>query len=307
MTENLPSTSSDNLTQCAYVGVFGLPNAGKSTLVNRMVGEKVAIVSPKPQTTRRRVRGVWTEGDTQIIFADTPGLFQPNAKNPLEKFIVANATEELSSVDVRLLAIDAQKGLTDEALALVDKVGALRGENIAVLNKIDAIPDKTTLLAQAKILSERANFSRIFMTSARKGHGADDIVAYLRSVAPKGPFMFDPERVTDAPLFFDMAETTRECLFHALRQELPYGVAVLTEKVERREDAGAMIVHQTVYTVREAHKKVILGAGGAVIKRVGSKSRELLKKQLDVDVHLYLHVKVKENWQHNPLFLAECS
>ena len=297
---------SEERRKCGYIGVFGLPNAGKSTLVNRMIGEKVAIVSPKAQTTRRRVRGILTEGDVQLIFADTPGLFDPNAKNPLEKFIVGHAVEELGQTDMRLLVIDAARGVTDDVLKIVERLKHLPGENIAVLNKIDLLPDKTSLLAQVKTLSEACKFSQIFMVSARKKQGVDDIVSYLRQAAPEGPWMFEEDRITDAPLFFDMAEITRECLFYALREELPYGVAVMTENVDYK-DNGDMIVHQTIYTLRDGHKKVILGAGGSLIKQVGSKSRELLKRQFERKVHLFLHVKVKANWQHNPTFLAECS
>jgi GTP-binding protein Era len=286
-------------TKCAYVGVFGAPNAGKSTLVNRIVGQKVAIVSPKVQTTRRRIRGVLSEGDTQLIFVDTPGLFSPNPKRPLERHIVGHALEEMEQTDMRLLAIDARKGVTPEVENAVAALARTEGRTVAALNKVDAVVQKDRLLEQAARLAEMYPFEEIFMISALTGEGVPALLSYFRKNAEDSPWMFPGDQASDAPFYFDLAETTRECLFYAVQEELPYGVAVVTESVEDSKEGG-LIVRQVVYTARESHKRVIIGKDGALIKQIGVRSRETLKKRLGKDVHLYLYVKVKEGWQRDP-------
>lgn len=292
MTDTPPSA------KCACIGVFGAPNAGKSTLVNRLAGEKIAVTSPKPQTTRRRVRGVVTEGDTQLVFTDTPGIFRPGKQKPLEAYIVNNALEAASGNDANLLVIDAKKGFDDTARYAARVPAETNAPLYIVLNKIDALKDKTVLLALAAEISAALPCKEVFMVSAKKGKGTEAILSALREAAPPGPFLFDEEVISDAPLAFDLAEITRESLFRLLRDELPYGVSVLTDSIE--ETDNGLEAHQTVYTLRRAHKGIILGKDGAMIKRVGEESRKRCAARAGAPVHLYLHVKVKEDWQHAP-------
>lgn len=289
--------------RCSVIALVGETNAGKSTLLNTLVGSKLAIVTPKVQTTRTLLRGIVMAGQTQLIFVDTPGIFTP--KRGLEKSMVKTAWSGMDSGDTILLLIDSHRGITPHLNTILEgienrvKRGGVRA--IAVLNKTDSItPEK--LLPLAAALGEKNIFEQVFMISGLTGDGVDDVKNYLAEGAPKQPWMFPEDQITDAPMRFIAAEITREKLFMKLRQELPYSLMVETEKWEERpisktEPAGGVKVHQAIVVERESHKKIVLGKGGGTIRAVGEEARKDLERMLSQHVHLFLFVKVRENWQ----------
>jgi GTPase len=287
--------------RCSVITLAGETNAGKSTLLNRFVGSKIAIVTPKVQTTRSQLKGIAMEGNAQLVFIDTPGIFTP--KRAMEKAMVKAAWSGLDSGDTVLLVIDAKKGLTPALDTIITglKQRADRVRAIAVMNKVDKVaPDR--ILALAKQLSDLKLFTQFFMVSALTGDGVDDVKKYLAKEAPLGPWMFPEDQLTDAPMRFLASEITREKLFLALKQELPYSLMVETEQWEERpktakDPSGSVKLHQVIYVEKEGHKKIILGRGGEGIRRIGEESRKELEKMLSQRVHLFLFVKVRENWQ----------
>lgn len=283
-------------THAGFVAVIGAPNAGKSTLINHLVGTKVSIVSPKVQTTRTRVMGIAMHGTSQIVFVDTPGIFKAHDKRRLEKAMVAAAWEGTNDADMILLIVDASRGFTKDVRTIVDRLGEgpKARKTALVLNKIDRIRPPALLDISGE-MNAAYPFDATFMVSALKGRGTDDLLAYLAKSLPEGPYMYPEDHVTDMPMRLMAAEITREKLFHALRQELPYELTVETENWEDFDD-GSVKIEQAIIVAREAHKKIILGEGGAMIGKVGQASRIELEDIMEARVHLKLFVKVRENW-----------
>ena len=287
----------DPQTRCGFVAILGAPNVGKSTLLNRIVGVKVSIVSPKVQTTRTRVLGIALEGDAQLIFIDTPGIFQP--KRRLDRAMVAAAWGGAGDADHVILLVDAQRGLNPDTRAIIDRLKEQDGRTVdLVINKIDLI-DKQKLLALVQKLSAEGVFDETFMISAVKGDGVDDLVAYLTAKMPASPWLFPEDQISDMPMRLLAAEITREKLYLKLHQELPYATTVETETWEEKED-GSVRIEQIIYVERESQRSIILGKGGKMIKLIGVESRHDLSEILDTNVHLFLFVKINEKWGDDP-------
>ena len=283
------------LPYCGFVAVIGAPNAGKSTLVNALVGAKVSIVSPKAQTTRTLVRGIAMYGAAQVIYVDTPGIFA--AKQRLERAMVAAAWAGAAEAEAIMFVVDAARKLDPDSEKILGQLKDSGRKAILVLNKVD-IADKGILLDLTKRLNEMGLFSEIFMVSALTGDGLDRVKEHIAAAMPQGPWMFPEDDVSDMPGRLLAAEITREQLFMQLNQELPYSCAVETESWEDRKD-GSSRVEQNIYVSRDNHKAIVLGEGGKRIKSIGARSRVELEKLLDRKVHLFLHVKVKENWRED--------
>tara|TARA_B100001964_G_scaffold131961_1_gene145777 strand:- start:1025 stop:1930 length:906 start_codon:yes stop_codon:yes gene_type:complete len=284
-------------TSCGFVAILGAPNVGKSTLLNRIVGVKVSIVSPKVQTTRTRVLGIALEGDAQLIFIDTPGIFHP--KRRLERAMVAAAWGGAGDADHVILLVDAQRGLNPDTRAIIDRLKEQDGHTVdLVINKIDLI-DKQKLLALTQKLSAEGVFDETYMISAFKGDGVDDLVAHLTAKMPASPWLFPEDQISDMPMRLLAAEITREKLYLKLHQELPYATTVETETWEEKED-GSVRIEQTIYVESESQRSIILGKGGKMIKSIGVESRHDLGEILDTIVHLFLFVKINEKWGDDP-------
>jgi GTP-binding protein Era len=286
----------EGATRCGFVALVGAPNAGKSTLVNTAVGTKVSIVSHKVQTTRALVRGLVIEGGAQIVFVDTPGVFAP--KRRLDRAMVSTAWGGASDADVVALLIDARKGLDADNLAILDKLANTPRQKILILNKIDTIR-RDALLALAQEATARVPFQRTFMISALTGDGVRDLVAYLAEEMPAGPWLYPADDVSDLPLRALAAEITREKLFARLHDELPYASTVETEKWETRPD-GSVRLEQTIFVERETQKRIVIGKNGQTIKAISMASRTELSAIVEAPVHLFLFVKVRENWTDDP-------
>ena len=283
-------------TRCGFIAIIGAPNVGKSTLVNALVGSKVAIVSHKVQTTRALVRGIVTEGDAQLIFIDTPGLFAP--KRRLDRAMVSTAWSGAHDADVVCLLVDAKRGIDEETGAIVDRLAELRQPRVLILNKVDLV-EKPPLLTLAKELNGRIPFKATFMTSATTGDGVADLRQWLAAQAPEGPWHYPEDQISDAPLRHLAAEITREKLYLRLHQELPYQSTVETELWKELRD-GAVRIEQTIYVERESQKKIVLGKGGATIKAIGADARREIAAAIEQPVHLFLFVKVREGWGDDP-------
>jgi GTP-binding protein Era len=291
-------------TRCGFVAVLGAPNAGKSTLVNALVGTKVSIVSPKVQTTRTIVRGIAMFGAAQVIFLDTPGIFQ--ARKRLERAMVAAAWSSATGAEIVLLVVDAARGaklgLDEDSARIMADIKTSGRSAILVLNKVD-VADKAKLLALTAELNASGLFSETFMISALTGDGLDRLRDRLAALVPPGPYMFPEDDVSDMPQRLLAAEITREKLFLNLKQELPYSVAVETERWEDRND-GSVRIDQVIYVSRESHRPIVLGQGGQRIKAIGASARTELGALLGRPVHLFLHVKVNERWNESRGFYA---
>jgi len=281
--------------RCGFVAVIGAPNAGKSTLVNALVGAKVSIVSPKAQTTRTIVRGIAMYGAAQVIYVDTPGIFA--AKQRLDRAMVAAAWAGAAEAEVIMFVVDAARKLDADSERILGQLKDSGRKALLVLNKVD-IADKQILLDLTRRLNDAGSFSEIFMVSALTGDGLDRVKERIASSVPQGPWLFPEDDVSDMPARLLAAEITREQLFMQLNQELPYSCAVETERWEDRKD-GSSRVEQNIYVSRDNHKAIVLGEGGKRIKNIGAKARAELEKLLDRKVHLFLHVKVKENWRED--------
>ena len=283
-------------TRCGFAALVGAPNAGKSTLVNALVGAKVSIVSRKAQTTRAQVRGVMIEGESQIVLVDTPGIFAP--KRRLDRAMVASALAGAKDADLNLLIVDARKGADEEVLALIKQLSQSAAPKQLVLNKIDVVP-RERLLALSKELNEAQNFEETFMISAQTGDGLDRLRARLAQAMPISPWLYPEDQLSDAPLRILAAEITREKLFERLHDELPYESTVETTSWTRQKDGSAK-VEQTIYVAREGQKKIAIGEGGRTIKAIGQAARVEISEAADQKVHLFLFVKVRENWADDP-------
>jgi|TARA_B110000908_G_scaffold171882_1_gene236345 GTP-binding protein Era len=281
-------------TRAGFVALIGEPNAGKSTLLNRMVGAKVSIVTHKVQTTRARIRGVAMEGETQIVFVDTPGLFAPRRR--LDRAMVAAAWSGAADADVVVLLVEANRGITEGVERILEGLNTV-GENRKValaVNKIDRV-EAPKLLGLTKELNERYPFTETFLISAEKGHGVDTMRKWLAAEVPEGPWLYPEDQIADLPLRMIAAEMTREKLTLRLHQELPYQLTVETDNWEERKDGSARI-DQVIYVVRDGHKGILLGHKGETIKQVSKASREELEEFLGRRVHLFLQVKVRSGW-----------
>jgi len=278
--------------KCGVVAILGAPNAGKSTLVNALVGQKVAITSPKAQTTRTRVLGVALEGETQIVLVDTPGIFAPRRR--LDRAMVQAAWGGVQDADLIALVIDAKAGLGEKVERILEGLEARKEPKLLILNKVD-IADKGKLLVHAQRLNERIPFRETFFISASTGDGLPEMKAALAAAMPEGPWHFPADQVSNATDRMLSAEITREQLYHQLHAELPYETAVETEKYSERDD-GSVEIHQQIFVARSSQKAIVLGKGGQRLKEIGSKARAELSELLGCPVHLYLHVKVKDGW-----------
>ena len=295
MTEASPDDRT-TATRCGFVALIGAPNVGKSTLVNALVGSKVTIVSRKVQTTRALIRGIAIEGNSQIILVDTPGIFSP--KRRLDRAMVSTAWSGAHDADLVCVLLDAKSGINDEADGILNKVASVDHEKILVLNKIDLVP-REKLLALAQAANERLKFVNTFMISALSGDGVDDLRHALAEAVPSGPFLYPEDQMSDAPLRSLAAEITREKIFQQLHQELPYQSTVETDSWTERRDKSVRI-EQTIFVEREGQRKIVLGKGGATIKSIGAEARKEIAEILGVPVHLFLFVKVRENWGDDP-------
>ncbi len=296
MTDELPDQAAPAATRCGFVALIGAPNVGKSTLVNALVGSKVTIVSRKVQTTRALIRGIVIENNAQIILVDTPGIFLP--KRRLDRAMVSTAWSGAHDADLVCVLLDAREGIDEEADAILTRLSTVQHEKILVLNKIDLVP-REKLLALAKAANDRLKFARTFMVSALSGDGVDDLRRTLAEMVPPGPFHYPEDQMSDAPMRHLAAEITREKIFRKLHQELPYQSTVETDSWTERKDKSIRI-EQTIFVERESQRKIVLGKGGTTIKSIGAESRKEIAEIVGVPVHLFLFVKVRENWGDDP-------
>jgi GTPase len=283
-------------TRCGFIALIGAPNAGKSTLINALVGTKVSIVSHKVQTTRALLRGIAVEGRSQLVFIDTPGIFAPRRR--LDRAMVTTAWTGAHDADLVGVLIDARRGMDEEISALLDRVADVRHGRFLILNKIDLV-EKPALLALAKTTNERAAFESTFMISALRNDGVVDMRRWLAARVPAGPWHYPEDQVSDAPLRQLAAEITREKLYLRLHQELPYHSTVETVDWKEIKD-GSVRIEQTIYVERESQRKIVLGKGGQTIKAIGSEARREIADAVESKVHLMLFVKVRENWGDDP-------
>lgn len=283
-------------TRCGFVALIGAPNVGKSTLVNALVGSKVTIVSRKVQTTRALIRGIVIEDHSQIILVDTPGIFLP--KRRLDRAMVKTAWSGAHDADLVCVLLDAKAGINEEAEAIFSQLANVNHPKILVINKIDIV-SKERLLKLAQDANERLKFEDIFMISAMTGDGVDDLRRRLAADVPEGPYHYPEDQMSDAPLRHLAAEITREKIFRQLHQELPYQSTVETDSWQERKD-NSVRIEQTIFVERESQRKIVLGKGGATIKQIGADARRELTEIVGFPVHLFLFVKVRENWGDDP-------
>ena len=281
------------MTQAGFIALIGEPNAGKSTLLNRMVGAKVSIVTHKVQTTRARIRGICMEGAAQLVFVDTPGLFKPRRR--LDRAMVAAAWGGAMDADIVVLLVEAHRGISSGVQSIIDQLKELEGRRVILaINKIDRVKSDA-LLALTQQLNAAFAFEKTFMISAERGHGVPDLRAWLGQELPEGPWLYPEDQIADLPLRMIAAEMTREKLTLRLHQELPYQLTVETESWEERPD-GSTRVDQVIYVVRDGHKGILLGNKGETIKAVSKAAREELEGFLERRVHLFCKVKVRQKW-----------
>lgn len=287
----------ESRTRCGTIALIGAPNAGKSTLTNRLVGAKISIVTPKAQTTRSRVTAVCMEAGAQMVFLDVPGVF--DAKQDFERAMVSAAWNGARGADVILFMQDARKKPDDETEAALARVVGFHKPLLIVLNKIDAVEDKKTLLARAKWFSERADNPALFMISARKGDGVAALKNLLATMMPEGPYLYDEDALTDMPMRLLASELTREQCFLKLQEEIPYTLTVETEKYETKAD-GSAVIHQLIIVQNERQKTIVIGEGGQMLKAIGERARHEIGRMLGAKCHLYLFVQVRPDWKEKP-------
>lgn len=289
-------------TKCGFVALIGATNSGKSTLMNTILLTKVSITSHKVQTTRNQIKGIKDDGDTQMIFIDTPGIFNPKGK--FDKAMVSSAWSAMNDSDAVIFLLDSTKGITKTFDSIVAKLKTINAPVALALNKVDLIDKKDLLKLTSQIMKSAPDlFEEIFMISALENDGVDDLIKWVKGKMPESPWFFDKDMTTDLPLSLHLAEITREKIYEYLHQELPYSIAVKTDSIE--EGNNAFTIKQTIYTSEENHKSIILGEKGAKIKLIGTKAREEMAVILNKKVNLFLYVKVKENWRDTPEFFTE--
>jgi GTPase len=296
MTAEVSAEAGPTGTRCGFVALIGAPNVGKSTLVNALVGSKVTIVSRKVQTTRALIRGIVIEGNAQIILVDTPGIFAPRRR--LDRAMVSTAWSGAHDADLVCVLLDAKSGIDAEAEAIFARLDSVAHPKILVLNKIDLLP-REKLLALAKAANDRLRFENTFMISALSGDGVDDLRRALAAMVPAGPFLYPEDQMSDAPMRHLAAEITREKIYQKLHQELPYQSTVETDSWTERND-NSIRIEQTIFVERESQRKIVLGKAGATIKSIGAEARKEIAEIMGVPVHLFLFVKVRENWGDDP-------
>lgn len=290
------SAVKNDIQRCGFVALIGAPNAGKSTITNNFVGSKVSIVSPKVQTTRTMVKGIGIYGNSQIIFLDTPGIFKP--KRRLDRAMVASAWGGVGDADITVLVVDAHKGFDDEVKAIVAKLNENKTAAVLVLNKVDLVK-KEKLLQLSAELNQAGNFTETFFISAATGENIEEFYKYLADNLPESPWYYPEEQMSDMPLKLLAAEIVREKLFLYLQQELPYALTVEPELWQRKED-NSVRAEMTIYVQRDSQKIIVLGKGGSMIKKIGQSARREIEDLLEERVHLFLYVKVRENWIDDP-------
>jgi GTPase len=283
-------------TRCGFIALIGAPNVGKSTLINVLVGSKVAIVSHRAQTTRTLLRGIAVAGGSQLIFVDTPGIFAPRRR--LDRAMVTSAWAGAHDADIVGLVLDARRGIDQETSRLLDELAQIRHPKLLIINKVDLV-EKTSLLGVARTANQRTTFTATFMISALTGDGVADLKNWLSDHVPPGPWHYPEDQITDAPLRQLAAEITREKLYLRLHQELPYQLTVETEQWKRLKD-GSVRIEQTIYVERESQRKIVLGKAGRTIKSIGADARSEIADMIEAPVHLFLFVKVREGWSNDP-------
>jgi GTPase len=291
-----PGPAAASGTHCGIVALIGAPNAGKSTLLNALVGAKISIVTPKVQTTRALIRGIAVEGASQLVFVDTPGIFAPRRR--LDRAMVGTAWGSAHDADIVALLIDSRKGLEEDDEAILRGLAGVGTKKILVLNKVDLV-EKPRLLGLAQALNERVVFAAIFMISALSGDGVADLKAWLAAHVPAGPWLYPGDQMSDAPLRQLAAEITREKIYLRLHQELPYRSTVETDVWKELRD-GSVRIEQTIYVERDSQRKIVLGKGGQTIKAIGAAARKDIAEAVEQPVHLFLFVKVREGWGDDP-------
>ncbi len=283
-------------TSCGFIALVGAPNAGKSTLLNSLVGTKVSSVTHKAQTTRSQVRGVVTLDKAQLVFIDTPGIFAP--KRRLDRAMVESAWGGAGDADLVAFIVDAERGITADLESLLEGLSNISHPKILILNKIDTIKNEA-LLELSQALNEKLRFEATFMISALKGYGVQDFIDWCVKHIPPGPWHFPEDHLTDLTMAITAAEITREKLFLRVHDEIPYNSTVETESFKIQKD-GSYKIDQVIYLSRESHKKIVLGAGGQTIKAIGAEARRELMEMYEVPIHLFLFVKVREKWSEDP-------
>lgn len=283
-------------TRCGFVAIVGAPNAGKSTLTNQLVGAKVSIVTRKVQTTRARITAIAVADNSQIVFVDTPGIFEP--KRRLERAMVDAAWSGIGDADIVVLLVDAQKGRSDDTDRIITGLKTAGRQAILALNKVDLVK-QPTLLALAQALNAEGVFTDTFMISALQGDGTADLLAHLAAVVPAGPWLYPEDQLSDISERLLAAEITREKVFLRLHEELPYSITVETESWQERKD-GSVRIEQVIYVRRDTQKGIVLGKGGRQVKQIGAEARQEMETVFDRRVHLFLFVKVRENWVDDP-------
>lgn len=288
-------------TKTAFIAIVGRPNVGKSSILNKMLGEKIAIVSSKPQTTRTRIMGVLTEENSQLVFIDTPGLHKP--RNSLDKYMLRSINESVAGVDMCVLVVEANRKLSDEENQLIEKFRSAKLPALLAINKTDTVKDKTVLAKQIAEISGMYDFSAVVPCSAQTGYGIDSLKSEMRKLAPTGEFMFDEDTLTDQPERVIAGEIVREKLLRLLEREVPHGAAVFIEKMKERENAEIIDIDAVIYCERSSHKGIIIGKGGSMLKKIGTYARQDMEKFFDCKVNLQIWVKVKEDWRNRESIL----
>lgn len=293
--ENKLKNNNLNNQKCLKVAFAGLPNAGKSSLTNTFIGEKISIISSKIQTTRDTIKCVYVEDNTQIVIIDTPGLFIPKKDRLLERKIVKNAWNGIQESDVVCVIIDSTGGINDKVKTIISDIEKKQNDLIFILNKVDLIP-KIKLLEMAKTLNDLyPDYKQLFMISALTGENLNKLKNYLIDIAPKKPWIFNNDEITDAPMKFLVAEITREKLFIQLKEDLPYSVDVITEKWEEFKD-GSVKIQQVIRVLKNSQKAIVIGKNGSMLKKINIEARKEIEKVFGIKVHLYLFVKVENRW-----------
>jgi len=284
------------MNKTAFIAIVGKPNVGKSSILNKILGQKIAIVSSKPQTTRTRIMGVLTENDTQLVFIDTPGLHKP--RNNLDKFMLRSVNESVAGVDACILVIEADRDISDETLQLIDKFKSMDIPAILAINKIDTIQDKSKLAEQISKISPLYSFEAVVPCSAQTGSGISELKDELQKLAYEGDFMFDEDTLTDQPERVIASEIIREKLLRLLEREVPHGSAVFVERMKERQDSNIIDIDAVIYCERDSHKGIIIGKGGSMLKKIGTYARQDMEKFFDCKINLQIWVKVKEDWRN---------